>query len=132
MQGESLISAQVVLRSRTEKVAGGSDVVTSDTVGDYEPAPETAARAAESFERLGFTVGPVVGSSFSISAPRKLFEDVFKTDIAAALRRRAKAKPTRRAASNELPLDRLPTQLAALVTAVTFTPPPDFGPGSFS
>jgi hypothetical protein len=32
----------------------------------------------------------------------------------------------------ELPLEALPADVAALLQAVTFTPPPDFGPTSYA
>lgn len=131
-QKDPLISAQVVLRTRSGKVAGGTDSVTAETVADFEAAPETAAHAIDAFRKLGFTAGPVVGNSFSISASQQTFDKVFNTDVAAILARRAKAKSTSRKSSNELPLKKLPKPLTALVTAVTFTPPPDFGPGNFA
>jgi hypothetical protein len=62
-------------------------------------------------------MGDMVGNSFSITAPESTFERVFGT---------------RGAGSLELPLHALPKTLTDHVEAVTFTPPPDFGPTNFS
>ena len=131
MTDNPLLSAQVVLRSASGDVAR-DDQLTADRISRFAPSPEAAARAAESFERLGFTVGPLVGNSFSITAPRATFESVFSVDLAHVAKRSGrKAKPAR-GESNLLPTSKLPKAVAALVSAVTFTPPPDFGPGNFA
>ncbi|HYJ47125.1 MAG TPA: hypothetical protein VEV81_10985, partial [Pyrinomonadaceae bacterium] len=96
------------------------------------PSDETAAKAQRAFKALGFEVGPVVGNSFSITAPASAIEKVFKTKIRREAGRKGavKAATAKGPGSYELPVDRLPPEIAADVEAVTFSPPPDFGPGN--
>jgi hypothetical protein len=75
---------------------------------------------------MGFEVGPLVGTSFSISAPGEVFERVF------GVKPRPGSKGMLASGSYELPQDGLPLAVRNAVHAVTFTPPPDFGPRSFA
>ena len=131
MTSNPLLSAQVVLRSASGEVAR-DDQLTADRVAAYAPSPEAATHAVAAFEQLGFTVGPLVGNSFSITAPQTTFERVFSMDLAHVAKRSGRKRPSARGESNLLPTSKLPTTVAALVSAVTFTPPPDFGPGNFA
>jgi hypothetical protein len=81
---------------------------------------EVAPACAEYFGSAGFEAGPLVGSSFAISGARERFEESFGSAAAARL-----AEAERPA---ELPLDRLPDELAAAIEAVAVSGPPDFGP----
>jgi hypothetical protein len=96
---EAPVSAQVVIKA--DKSAG-------------------YAAAREEFMRAGFTVGPLVGVSFSIAGPRDLFERYFDVRI---------SRPGER---DSLPVDRLPAKLREAVKSILFTRPPDFGPTSYA
>lgn len=101
------ISAQVVLRAKGP--------ITAATLSANQPQKKAVEAARELFREAGFELGPYVGISFSISGSRSLFEEYFGTRLD-ELR------------GYELPLDSLPKEVAALMEAVTFTPPPAFGP----
>jgi hypothetical protein len=110
---ERELSAQVVLLP-----ASGVPVeparITAATLGEVVPARDVAERVQGEFAALGFRVGPLVGNNFSITAPAATFEQVFQ----------GAAGQT----GLELPLEALPASVQPAVQAVTFTPPPAFGP----
>lgn len=107
---EPELSAEVVLRPPGGPLTG-REQITATTVGAFQPSTASFATAGEYFRSHGFTVWPGAGISFSITGPRAIFEREFG-DVD----------------SLELSLDRLPEDVAALVQAVTFTPPPEYGP----
>jgi hypothetical protein len=124
------VSAQVVLRPASGKSPHKRAAITSENISEYLPSAEAAARAQERFASHGFEVGPVVANSFSITAPVETFEKVFGTRLileGEGARRSVRAG----SGSYELSLDSLPESLSESVEAVTFTPPPDFGPTSY-
>jgi hypothetical protein len=128
---DPVLSAQVMLRSAGGKQPRAGEVITAANIREYLPSSEAAAGARKAFAERGFQVADVVGNSFAITASGKTFEQVFHTK----LRRGAKGEVTvsgkSGAGSYELPLGALPKEIARLVEAVTFTPPPDFGPPSY-
>jgi hypothetical protein len=128
---EQVVSAQVLLRAASGKPITGDTVITSDNIKDFAPAAEAVARASAAFAAARFEIGPAVGISFSITAPISTFEKVFKTQLRLAPGGGVEAIKADGSGSYELPLNALAAGLANLVTAVTFTPPPDFGPPSF-
>lgn len=83
------------------------------------PEPEPAGRARRFFADRGFEVGPLVGISFSIVAPRQQME------------RRFEGFERLAGSGEELPLDSLPPEIRRTVRAVTTEEPPDFGPQAF-
>lgn len=127
-----LVSAQVALKSASGKAFDGETAITSANVADYSPSADTVEAAAAAFKAAGFEVGNMVGNSFSITAPPSTFEKVFKiklqSDEPGGLKVAASSGSP---ASYELPLKALPRDLSQHVVAVTFSPPPDFGPSSY-
>jgi hypothetical protein len=115
---EQPAGALVVLRP-----AGGGDVtggpITAADVGRHAPDPQAAERARRAFADAGFEVGELVGISFSIAGPRRLLEAWFPGFV--------KLEGT----GAELPLDRLPSDVAETVQAVVTEAPPEFGPVSY-
>ena len=101
------ISAQVVFRAKGP--------ITAATLARNQPPNEAVEAARKLFRESGFQLGPYVGISFSILGPPSLFETFFGTRL-------------EKLQDYELPLNALPREMAALIEAVTFTPPPDFGP----
>jgi hypothetical protein len=91
--------------------------ITTANVREALPAADAVERTRAAFERAGFDLGPVVGNSFSITAMPAAFTKMFKTKLSAE--------------SYELALHALPRDVASLIEAVTFTPPPDFGPTEY-
>ena len=124
---EPVVSAQVVLRPATTPPSG--ELVTSSTIAEYAPPAEAAESIRRFFAGAGFSVGPLVGISFSISGPLASFERTF--DERPRVKDRGGVQEATTAAGHELRLDRLPPELQPFVGAVTFTPPPDFGPTSY-
>ena len=126
-----LISAQVVLKSASGKSVDGKTAITSENIADYAPSPNTAASAAAGFREAGFEVGNMVGNSFSITAPKSTFERFFKIKLRAEERGDVKVATTEGPEGYDIPLKVLPGNLSQLVDAVTFSPPPDFGPSNY-
>jgi hypothetical protein len=125
----NVVSAQVVVRPRSRERARSAGPVTSANIAEHLPSSDDVQRAQEWFRDHGFDVGAVVGTSFSIAAPPATFERTFKTRL-----RRSKTRGVAvdRADAYELPLKALPENTRKLLDAVTFTPPPAFGPTDFS
>jgi len=127
-----LISAQVVLKSASGKSFDGHTAITAENIADYSPSHDSAIAAAAGFRAAGFEVGNMVGHSFSITASLSKFEKFFKVEL------QEKDSGEVQLASapddlglHKLPLKALPRDLAQLVAAVIFSPPPDFGPSSY-
>lgn len=127
------LSAQVMLRSASGTAPGGSTAVTAENVRDYLPSSSSITEARRAFAEAGFEVGQVVGNSFSITASKGTFEKVFKIKLKED---KEKGVTAHREASDEgsyeLPTSKLSEELRRDVVAVTFTPPPDFGPTNYS
>jgi hypothetical protein len=111
-------AALVVLRP-----AGGGELgartITAETVEQDRPAPESVAQARQAFADAGFTVGPVVGLSFSIEGPRDLMERTFP-DFR-----------EREGTGTPLSLERQPPEVANHIEAVVSEAPPAFGPTDY-
>jgi hypothetical protein len=107
-------SAQVILRP-TSGSGGRSPRL--------PPSPASVELARSFFRTRGFQVSPAFGNSFSITGSAAAYRATF-------------GRPSRGPAGGgmdaaELPLDRLPADVADVVQAVVFPPPPDFGPTNF-
>jgi hypothetical protein len=125
-----LISAQVLLRPASGRRIRGA-AITSKNVAEFAPPADVAEQVANAFRQEGFEVGPLVGVSFSITAPASEFERVFEVRL--SLVREGSVKVAgKREDPDTLPVASLPPTIAERIEAVTFTPPPDFGPTSFS
>jgi hypothetical protein len=119
---DPLLSALVVLAPAAERDADAP--VHAGNLADALPDAAGAERARAHFGAEGFEVSEVVATAFSITGPRSLFQRCLGPSAApdAALR-----------GAHEdlaLPLERLPRAVASVVREITFTPPPDFGPGN--
>lgn len=108
----TLISAQVVLNS-------GDDF------------NENNAHECENYFRdAGFELGPRVGESFAITASLGKFEKIFNCHIVID-ENGAHVDIGNDSIDYELPFDSLYAHLQNCIYAVTFSAPPDFGPGNF-
>ena len=120
------------MKSASGKSFDGQTAITVENIADYSPSPDTVAAAAAGFKQAGFEVGNMVGNSFSITAPSSTFEKSFKIKLEADNRGGLKVAAAKSAHKGyELPLKALPVDLSQFVVAVTFSPPPDFGPSSY-
>jgi hypothetical protein len=126
MAEASVLSALVVMRPPAGGPLSGASI-TSESVAGLMPDPAAVERARSHFSSRGFEVSEAVAISFSITGPRSVFEETFGDHPALDA-----AERTVRGAGGEgpleLPLDRLPDEVRETVEAVTFTPPPAFGP----
>lgn len=129
MADKKEVSAQVVLKGADRSVSGEN--ITSENVGRSMPAEDDLRRATKHFKDLGFKVEHPFANSFSISGPTALFEKVFKTKLSEEGKGGLKAKHASGSKSFELPMTGLPNDVEKLLDTVTFSEPPDFGPGNF-
>jgi subtilase family serine protease len=128
---EKIISAQVILRPESGKSVTGQEAITSANIRDYTASQESFTAAAQAFQSAGFEVSAAGPTGFSITAPVKIFEQVFGTRLKEGERGGVEAVRKDETTSYELPLRGLDAELSRRVEAVTFTPPPDFGPTSY-
>lgn len=128
MKTDKTVSAQVMLPAASGAHPGSEIRITSENIQKWTPSPETVAHVSEKLRKMGFKVGKCVGNSFSITGPARLFESSFQTK----LQEDPKAGLTFDGDSHELPKSKIPSALRGEIAAVTFTPPPDFGPGAGS
>lgn len=129
---EKPISAEVALRSASGKSFNSQTAITSENIAEYLPSPELVEKARRAFTELGFEVSKPAGIGFSITAPSSVFKKVFNIKTTSDKRGGIKAVAEKGTEGDyELPLKALPKELAQYVSAVTFSPPPDFGPESF-
>jgi hypothetical protein len=131
LQNQQIVSAQVVLRPASGKPIDGQTAITAANIKEYVPSAEAVARAQRAFKAAGFDVGPVMGNSFPITAPASTFERVFQTRLRRQEPGGVEAVSDDGSARYELPRQGLSPEIESLVLAVTFTPPPDFGPTRF-
>ena len=119
---DPVLSAEVILAPASGAALEGA-AITAANVTDFAPAPEAVAAARAFFAEKGFDTGRPAGISFTISAPRSVFQSVFG-------KIGAKAKPGDEPV--ELALGRLPAAVRKGIKAVSFSRPLDFGPtGAF-
>jgi hypothetical protein len=123
---DPVISAIVVMRPRSGPLTG-YEAITAETVGAYVPEPGDVQRIVNFFTAAGFGVGPMVGLSFSITAPRSRFAAIFGVAQGGADWTGGAGVST----GLELPLAALPPDVRDLLESVAFTPPPDFGPTEY-
>jgi len=119
---EELLSAEVVLHSSAGEAP---EAVSSANLARHQPDPALAAQVRDWFRRRGFDTSDMHGISFSVTGPRRLFEETCQTPLGGE---------NSRAGVDVLELPtpaEMPRELADGIVAVTFTPPPDFGPGSY-
>ena len=115
---DPVISAQVLLKPASGVQPRDRDI-TAANIASLEPAADVVREVTGALARAGFDVGPVVGPTFSITAVRSVFDRFF--GITGAGRK-----------TGEITLAHVPARLRDGVAAITFPPPPDFGPRSYS
>ena len=125
MKSDEIVSAQVVLVAASGARLGPGTRITSENVVDWAPSVESIERVSVAFEVAGFDVGVCVGNSFSITGTVLLFESCFGTGL-----RKTSGGVQFAHGGVELFAENVPSELQADIDTVTFTPPPDFGPGA--
>ncbi len=125
------ISAQVILKSASGKPISGETVITSKNVSEFQASQIAIKRVKEFFADHEFEVGEYLGISFSITASVSNFEKVFSTVFHMEKKGGLKARGVDGSFRYDLPIHSLPKSILILIEAITFTPPPDFGPTEF-
>jgi hypothetical protein len=115
-QTDPVVSAQVLMKAAT-RAPIRDQRITGENIASLAPSRPELDAAVAALGRAGLEIGPVVGSSFSITAPQSTFDRVFGTTLADGL-------------PKELPLGRLPAGVRKTIEAITFSEPPDFGPSN--
>ena len=105
----------------------GREPITSANVEAFRPSPAAVAVATGFFRDRGFESSQLRGISFTIVALQSVFERTFGTRLTVT-RHDGATSVTSEAGTLELPLAQIPAEVAAVIEAVTFTPPPDYGP----
>lgn len=130
-QNESRLSAQVILKPKGGSGEISAEEITAANVSRLMPAAEDFQAARKYFADLGFEVDDGFANSFSITGDRKLFEKTFAAEISRNEKSAVKVRRADTADASELPLEKLSAAARKIVETVTFTEPPDFGPGNF-
>ena len=124
----SPLSAQVILKPASGVPVDPSELITAANIDKFLPSREVAAAARKDFAGLGFDVGPLVGTSFSITASQDTFEGAFGVSLTALSPGAATLTGGTGESAYEMPRDRLPEHLARGILTVTFSPPDEFHP----
>lgn len=133
MSEKDKLSAQVIVRPAGGKSDIAPENITSENVHRIMPAPAELEKVKIFFQDSGFEVGSGFANSFSITGEKKLFEKIFETKISTNENQAVKSRGgDSENETSELSLTKLPGDIKKIVEAVTFTEPPDFGPGNFS
>jgi hypothetical protein len=126
MNPEKIVSAQVILVAADGARPGPHTRITAENIRDWLPSDEVVTRVSAALRGMGFEVGQCIANSFSITGAVKIFESSFRTKL------RELGEGLQFANDVELAAERIPTALRAQIAAITFTRPPDFGPGAAS
>jgi hypothetical protein len=97
------------------------------TLDAHQPRPHSLDRTQRSLNEAGFELGPAVGGTFAITGPTELFERFFDIQLRPDGRGGVVVGEAR---TYEIPADHVPPSLRDDVGIVTFSPPPEFGPGN--
>lgn len=128
MNEKTAVSAQVMLSAANGAKPDAKTRITSENVREWMPSGETITQVSAALKAMGFTVGNCVGNSLSITGTAGQFADAFHTKIQATEKGGMKFADGGR----ELPSGKIPAPMRKQIAAITFTAPPDFGPGTTS
>lgn len=132
VEKSTIVSAITMLIPASGRRIDGHTLITAENIAEYLPTPEDMSTALNAFRKLGFETSDAMGPSFSITATVERFEQVFRVGLEREKKGGIVANYTNGEKSYELPTGVLLEPLRSLITTVTFTPPPDFGPTDFS
>lgn len=130
-QEKEKLSAQVVVRPASGKRSLSPERITSENVAEIMPSDEDLRKAKQYFSDEGFEVDAGFANSFSITGDKKLFEKTFETKITKDEDENDAVKSKSKPETSELSASKLPGDVKRIVEAISFTEPPDYGPGNF-
>jgi hypothetical protein len=119
-----IIHALVVLAPAGQPAGAPS----AANLSEWQPSAGAGQTATMFLRQLGFTVEPSGKNALRISGRPGLFHNVFQ----ATLKKTERGGVVCDDDSPDLPLATLPAALRAVVSAVGFEQPPEFGPDSFA
>lgn len=131
LKKDEIVSAQVILRPASGKRITDLTVITVENVKEFIPEEGAAVSATVTFHSEGFEVGPIIGISFSITGPVKVFERFFMVPLHRGKDGAIKFIIEGKVQVSELPAEKLPGELRKSVLTVVFPLPPDFGPTEY-
>jgi subtilase family serine protease len=121
MNNSSLISAEVILKSKSGRSVYSRDVaITSKNVKEFQPTEVTINDVSNRLQKLGFTVLKG-GITLTVIAEPTLFEKVFKVKL--TLKKNEKASNIVVNPDEELVI---PDSLSNSVEKIVFVPSPEF------
>ena len=123
-----LVTAQVLVRSKSGRQVSGEAEITSLNLAEYEPSVDDASNASDAFKAAGFKVGNLAGISFSVTAPVGTFETFFACQLRLGPDDAVQVVCQGQRPGYELPLTALAACLAKRIATVTFNPPGSFFP----
>ena len=123
-----LVTAQVLLHPASGKAINSNVLITANNLDEYAPSPETVISASKIFRANGFTVGPMVGVSFSITGEIGTFEKFFDTQIQVGKDGTHEFVINDKIIGQELSGMQLPKELHSFVAVVAFPEPFEFHP----
>ena len=113
---DTLISAELILKSKSGNTLSTSEPVTSNNIEKYRPTQTTIDTAIKELKKLGFSV-PQVGVTISIVGTVKQFEKVFRIN------------PRFIQAQNKVKVNQdavIPESLKNVVEKIVFPTPPEY------
>jgi hypothetical protein len=131
MKESPLISAQVILRPASGRTIDGKTNISSENLAEFAPSSKTLSLATAEFRARGFETGPLVGVSFSATAPIEVFEKFLGGKIRLKPDSGQVSLTKHGVVREELSGEDLPSSLREHVLAIAFPAPPDFGPTRF-
>lgn len=111
----------VLMRSASGMVPDLSIEITEKNLHLFAPDTAVVQRVATAFQALGFEAGPLVGISFSITAPARQFSKVFRTHLTQVDDGSIHAVKNGNRDKLELPIDKLEQTISENVYRITFT-----------
>jgi len=126
-QNEKKLSAQVIVKPASGRDSSSTEKITSENVDQIMPSAEDFQKAKNYFKKLGFEVDAGFANSFSITGDQRLFEKAFEEKLSPDENQAIKTS----GANSELKIKHLSAEIKKIVETVTFSEPPDFGPGNF-
>jgi hypothetical protein len=120
---DEVLSAMVILRAASGRRLAGSAAIDTTSLAKHHAAAGDVVAAQRACKDLGFTVGPHVGISFAISAPRSTFEEQFGVKLMRGAGGAIEVARNGKPVGLELPLDQLAATLRKLIDVVSFMPP---------
>jgi hypothetical protein len=128
--GNKLVSAQVIVKTERQNTSLIHDKLNMPTNEKSTPEHSSVTYLTNIFSKNGFSVGPFVGISFSITADNAVFNKFLGASILTEDNKLNFFNKNIKI-GKELRNESLPESLRSYVEAIVLPLPPDFGPGNY-